>query len=77
MAFDVLTALQGDFDNELLAESAHRGVPLTEWQDACYSRGISNSDLDDSKRLAFERARQALMDQGRVQCFDNLYRVSN
>ena len=47
VAFDVLTALQGDFDNELLAESAHRGVPLTEWQDACYSRGISNSDLDD------------------------------
>ena len=77
VAFDVLTALQGDFDNELLAESAHRGVPLTEWQDACYSRGISNSDLDDSKRRAFERARQALMDQGRVQCFDNLYRVSN
>lgn len=77
VAFDVLTALQGDFDNELLAESAHRGVPLTEWQDACYSRGISASDHSDAKRKAFERARRALMDQGRVQCFDDHYRVSN
>jgi KaiC/GvpD/RAD55 family RecA-like ATPase len=47
------------------------GVHLEEWRTAFYSK--HSGDSQDSKKKAFQRARQELKDIGAIDCFDDVY----
>jgi hypothetical protein len=75
VAFDALVGLLEKSTDDLTAEASRQGIAIAAWRDACYSQGISESDNTDARRKAFERARKALMNSGRVQCSNDLYQV--
>ena len=51
-------------------------VTETQWRQAAYADGISNSKIDDSKKKAFNRARDALIDLGKVKVFEDRYWIA-
>lgn len=48
-------------------------IHLDEWRAECYAAGISDGTAPNAKRMAFKRAREALLDSGRICTRDDKY----
>ena len=52
--------------------SGQFGVHVEDWRKAAYDGGIADGEVN-AKKIAFQRARQALLASGHIRCADDIY----